>query len=133
QVKRYRHFPETDRGSVSSYAPPTSGRHLPPQPIKYCRPPKVGLSILVEAFPMALRAARAIRGGFMKILKSRTVQALLAGTVMVLSPLELAAQETERYAFDIPAQDLGDALRTVAAAAAWQLSAAADEIKGVSV
>lgn len=69
----------------------------------------------------------------MKIWKSRTVQALLAGTIMVLSPLELAAQETERYTFDIPAQDLGDALRTVAATAGWELYATADEINGVSV
>src|SRR3546814_13647509 len=47
--------------------------------------------------------------------------------------LELAAQEKERYTFDIPAQDLGDALRTVAATADWELYAAADEINGVSV
>src|SRR3546814_7279957 len=52
---------------------------------------------------------------------------------MVLSPLELVAQETERYIFDIPSQDLGDALRTVAATADWELYAAADEINGVSV
>ena len=52
---------------------------------------------------------------------------------MALSPLELAAQEIEHYAFDIPAQDLGDALRTVAATADWELYAAADEINGVSV
>lgn len=69
----------------------------------------------------------------MKISKSRTVRALLAGTIIALSPMELAAQETERYVFDIKSQELGDALRTVASTADWELYAAADEINGVSV
>ena len=51
----------------------------------------------------------------MTIQSSRTIFALLASTTVAIMPVEAAAQEAERYTFDIPAQDLGDALRTVAA------------------
>lgn len=68
----------------------------------------------------------------MTIQSSRTIFALLASTTVAIMPVEAAAQEAERYTFDIPAQDLGDALRTVAARANWELYAAADDVNRVS-
>src|SRR3546814_11754305 len=45
---------------------------------------------------------------------------------------DLYAQEAESYNFDLPAQDLGDALLSVAAKAGWELYAPAEDLAGVS-
>ncbi|OWR01601.1 TonB-dependent receptor [Sphingopyxis witflariensis] len=68
----------------------------------------------------------------MTIQNRHTILGLLASTTIMVMPVEAAAQDTQRYAFDIPAQDLGDTLRTVAATANWQLYATADDVNGVS-
>ncbi len=60
------------------------------------------------------------------------VMALLAGVAGAGLPGVASAQEREVYQFDLPAQDLGDALRAVAARAGWELYASADEINGVA-
>lgn len=59
------------------------------------------------------------------------VMALLAGVAGVGLPSVALAQDREVYQFDLPAQDLGDALRAVAARAGWELYASADDINGV--
>lgn len=59
------------------------------------------------------------------------VMALLAGVTGVGLPSVAAAQEREVYQFDLPAQDLGDALRAVAARAGWELYASADDVNGI--
>jgi len=59
------------------------------------------------------------------------VMALLAGVAGVGLPSVALAQDREVYQFDLPAQNLGDALRAVAARAGWELYASADDINGI--
>ena len=47
-------------------------------------------------------------------------------------PAAAWARDGQRYQFDMPSQDLGDALRSVAARAGWELYARSDEVKGKS-
>ncbi|WP_254620864.1 TonB-dependent siderophore receptor [Sphingomonas sp. CL5.1] len=57
---------------------------------------------------------------------------LMAGAVLVGAASPASAQERETYQFDLPAQDLGEALRAVAAKAGWELYASADDLNGVA-
>lgn len=57
--------------------------------------------------------------------------ALLAGAAMATSPMPALAQSDQTYQFDVQAQDLGDALRSVAAKAGWELYASAEDVNGV--
>lgn len=61
----------------------------------------------------------------------RMTAALLASVASATMPGVASAQNDQAYQFDLPAQDLGDALRSVAARAGWELYAQADEINGV--
>ncbi|MGN6376894.1 MAG: TonB-dependent receptor domain-containing protein [Sphingomonas sp.] len=56
---------------------------------------------------------------------------LLAGSMIGLTPVAAAAQSPATYQFDLPAQDLGDALRAVAARAGLELYAAASDVNGL--
>jgi outer membrane receptor for ferrienterochelin and colicin len=56
---------------------------------------------------------------------------LLAGVAGAGLPSVASAQDREVYQFDLPAQDLGDALWAVAARAGWELYAFADDINGI--
>lgn len=58
------------------------------------------------------------------------IAALLAGTMGILAPSQAWAQEGQAYHFDMPSQDLGDALRSVAARAGWELYAQTDDVNG---
>ncbi|WP_293871625.1 MULTISPECIES: TonB-dependent receptor [unclassified Sphingomonas] len=57
---------------------------------------------------------------------------LMAGAVLVGAGAPASAQERETYQFDLPAQDLGDALRAVAAKAGLELYASAGDLNGVA-
>ncbi|ABF54306.1 TonB-dependent receptor [Sphingopyxis alaskensis] len=57
--------------------------------------------------------------------------ALLAGAAMAALPMPALAQSDQTYQFDLQAQDLGDALRSVAAKAGWELYASAEDVNGV--
>lgn len=57
---------------------------------------------------------------------------VLACAVVAVAPSPAWAQDREVYQFDLPAQDLGDALRAVAARAGWELYASADDINGIA-
>lgn len=57
--------------------------------------------------------------------------AWLAGAALCLVPQAAQAGPETVYAFDLPAQDLGDALRAVAARAGLELYAVAAEVNGV--
>ncbi|WP_242129599.1 TonB-dependent receptor [Sphingobium sp. Sx8-8] len=48
-------------------------------------------------------------------------------------PAAVLAQGRDAREFDLPAQDLGDALRMIAAEAGWELYASAEDVNGVSV
>lgn len=63
---------------------------------------------------------------------SRLLLALLGSAAVLAVPAEARAQTEGRYAFDLPAQDLGDALRQVAARAGLELYASAIEIEGMN-
>src|SRR3546814_17145715 len=56
---------------------------------------------------------------------------LLAGAAMSTFPMPALAQSDQTYQFDLQAQDLGDALRSVAAKAGWELYASAEDVNGV--
>ncbi|OJY65214.1 MAG: hypothetical protein BGP16_12415 [Sphingobium sp. 66-54] len=56
---------------------------------------------------------------------------LLAGAAMATLPMPALAQSDQTYQFDLQAQDLGDALRSVAAKAGWELYASAEDVNGV--
>lgn len=58
---------------------------------------------------------------------------LAAAATFIFLPKGAWAQADETYQFDLPAQDLGDALRAVAAQAGLQLYARADDVNTVSV
>lgn len=64
---------------------------------------------------------------------SPLVLSLLTGVAACMMPVNVNAQEQEKYQFDLPAQDLGDALRSVAARAGWELYASPEEVNTVSV
>ncbi|WP_342249216.1 TonB-dependent receptor [Sphingomonas sp. OTU376] len=57
--------------------------------------------------------------------------ALLTSVAATALPSQAWGQESPVYEFDLPAQDLGDALRAVAARAGWELYAPADQVNGV--
>ncbi len=63
----------------------------------------------------------------------RSIAILLAGAACAAMPAAALAQDREARQFDLPAQDLGDALRTVAAEAGWELYASAEDVNGVTV
>ena len=63
--------------------------------------------------------------------KYRFVMALMAGAALGCLPAAAQAQQQEKLAFDLPAQDLGDALRSVAARGAIELYASADDLEGL--
>ncbi|WP_051586813.1 TonB-dependent receptor [Novosphingobium resinovorum] len=58
------------------------------------------------------------------------IAALLAGTMGIFAPSQAWAQDGQSYPFDMPSQDLGDALRSVAARAGWELYALTDDVNG---
>ena len=58
------------------------------------------------------------------------IAALLAGTMGIIAPSQAWAQDGQSYPFDMPSQDLGDALRSVAARAGWELYAQTDDVNG---
>lgn len=60
----------------------------------------------------------------------RSIAILLAGAACATVPAALA-QDREARQFDMPAQDLGDALRIVTAEAGWELYASAEDVNGV--
>ena len=62
----------------------------------------------------------------------RMMAALLAGAAAATMPALAHAQDDQAYQFDLPAQDLGDALRSVAARAGWELYASADDVNGIA-
>lgn len=62
---------------------------------------------------------------------TRALAMLMAGSAMVMLPASACAQSSQTYAFDLPAQALGDALRAVAARAGWQLYADAALVNGL--
>ena len=70
--------------------------------------------------------------GTMAMRNSRPALALLTGIAACAVPTSAYAQEAESYNFDLPAQDLGDALLSVAAKAGWELYAPAEDLAGVS-
>lgn len=57
------------------------------------------------------------------------IAALLASAAFTMAPAALA-QDRQAYQFDMPSQDLGDALRSVAARAGWELYAQTDDVNG---
>lgn len=62
----------------------------------------------------------------------RSIAILLAGAACAALPPAALAQDRDILQFDLPAQDLGDALRTVAAKAGWELYASAEDVNGVA-
>ena len=58
------------------------------------------------------------------------IAALLAGTMGTMAPAAAWGQTGQTYQFDMPSQDLGDALRTVAARAGLELYAQSEEVNG---
>lgn len=63
-------------------------------------------------------------------IKSRSLAALLVGTAALLSPEGAQAMQAPRQSYDIPAQDLGEALRRAADVANIELYAASEDIEG---
>lgn len=57
---------------------------------------------------------------------------LMASAAGALATVPASASDRQVYRFDLPAQDLGDALRTIAAKAGWELYASADDVNGVA-
>jgi outer membrane receptor protein involved in Fe transport len=57
---------------------------------------------------------------------------LIIGAAACMMPTGAFAQEQPSYQFDLQAQDLGDALRSVAATAGWELYASADDVNGIT-
>lgn len=60
----------------------------------------------------------------------RMMPLLLVGAAMALVPAAAEAQPERSYAFDLPTQDLGDALRAVGAKAGWEVYAPAAAVNG---
>lgn len=61
--------------------------------------------------------------------KLHVIAALMASAAATMAPAAWA-QEGQAYQFDMPSQDLGDALRSVAARAGWELYAQSDDVNG---
>jgi len=59
------------------------------------------------------------------------IAVLMASIACGFVPECAVASDRQVYQFDLPAQDLGDALRAVAAKAGWELYASADDLNGV--
>lgn len=62
--------------------------------------------------------------------KSHSLVALLIGSAACLAPLTAQAIQEQRQSYDLPAQDLGDALRRVAAQADIELYASSRDLEG---
>ncbi len=62
--------------------------------------------------------------------KSRSLALLLIGSAACLSPAAALAMQQQRQTYDMPAQDLGDALRSAAAIADIELYAASHDLEG---
>lgn len=60
----------------------------------------------------------------------RTMAMLLAGGAICAIPQGASANPRQDFVFDLPAQDLGDSLRAIAARAGWELYASAAEVNG---
>lgn len=58
------------------------------------------------------------------------VQTFFASTALYALPAQAIAQEQQSYNFDLPAQELGDMLRAIAARGDLQVYAAAEDLKG---
>src|SRR3546814_622407 len=67
----------------------------------------------------------------MAVKRFQRLAVLLAGAAMATFPMPALAQSDQTYQFDLQAQDLGDALRSVAAKAGWELYASAEDVNGV--
>src|SRR3546814_17842224 len=67
----------------------------------------------------------------MAVKRFQRLAVLLAGAAMATFPMPALAQCDQTYQFDLQAQDLGDALRSVAAKAGWELYALAEDVTGV--
>lgn len=63
----------------------------------------------------------------------QALAALFAATSMSAAVSPALAQVNESYRFDLPAQDLGDALRSVAAKANLEIYASATDVNGIAV
>jgi hypothetical protein len=59
------------------------------------------------------------------------IAVLMASVAYGFVPQCALARDRQVYQFDLPAQNLGDALRAVAAKAGWELYASADDLNGV--
>ena len=64
--------------------------------------------------------------------RASVIAVLLAGAALGTCPVAAWAGTDTVYAFDLPAQDLGDALRAVASRAGLELYASAEQANGVS-
>ena len=64
------------------------------------------------------------------LIKSRSLAALLAGVAACCSPIAAMATEQERQSYDMPAQDLGEALRRAADLADIELYASSRDLEG---
>lgn len=62
--------------------------------------------------------------------KSQSLAALMAGAAMALTPGTAHAFQQEQQSFNLPRQDLGDALRSVAAQAGIELYVSARDLEG---
>src|SRR5690606_2028120 len=62
--------------------------------------------------------------------KSRSLALLLIGSAACLSPAAALATQHQRQTYDMPAQDLGEALRSAAAMADIELYAASRDLEG---
>ncbi|WP_447953258.1 TonB-dependent receptor domain-containing protein [Sphingopyxis chilensis] len=62
--------------------------------------------------------------------KSRSLALLLIGSAACLSPAAALATQHQRQTYDMPAQDLGDALRSAAAIADIELYASSSDLEG---
>ncbi|HET6523518.1 TonB-dependent receptor [Sphingopyxis sp.] len=66
----------------------------------------------------------------MTIFKSRSALELLAGAALLVAPADAEAYEEARQSYSLQAQDLGDALKGVAARAGLELYASSEDLVG---
>src|SRR3546814_6607565 len=66
----------------------------------------------------------------MSMKKFRSLALLLFGSAACLSPAAALATQHQRQTYDMPAQDLGDALRSAAAMADIELYASSRDLEG---
>jgi iron complex outermembrane receptor protein len=64
--------------------------------------------------------------------KLRAIVAIMIGTAASLAAPTSLAREEPSYAFDLPAQNLGDALRAIATRAGWELYMPAEAVTGLA-